>query len=167
MSDLWQALEERTDTWDALTRQGVADAIWRDYVTLRFGHTADPRALEYLYPYLNHCDRRVRLDAIDAASRVFKGTGPRVLEHLTYFTNHPDPFLRDRAVQVVGSAVYGSPDTTVLDVLAPYLSHANSFIRRLALAQLATAPTGQASGRVLAEIQHGGRRTRRPILIPD
>lgn len=153
MNDLWQALEERTHTWDALARQGVADAIWRDYVSLRFGHTANPRAQEYLYPYLNHRDRRVRLEAVDAAAWVFRGTGSRVVEDLGYFTKHPDPFLRDRAVTIVGSAVYGARDVTVLEILKPYLRHPNRFIRALALVQIGKATTGQASESVLGEIE--------------
>ena|GEM_PF-2089126 len=153
MKNMWTTLEERTHAWHALGRQGLADAIWADYVSVRFGRTSDPRALEYLYPYLNHADRRTRLRAIDVAARVFEGRGPRVIDALDYFTGNPDPFLRDRAVQVVGAAVSGSRDEVVLEVLAPYLNHRNQFIRKLALVALGKASAGQASVKVLAEIQ--------------
>ena len=69
MKDVWNALEERTRAWDALGRQGLADAVWEDYVTLRFGRTGDPRALDYLYPYLNHARPDIRSHAIAVAGR--------------------------------------------------------------------------------------------------
>lgn len=153
MQDLWNTLEERTRAWSTLGRQGVADAIWEDYVSLRFARTGDPLALEYLRPYLNHASRATRLRALDVAARVFEGRGPRAVEALSYFTTHPDPFLRDRAVIVVGAAVTGSPDTVILDVLAPYLDDRNQYVRKLALVALGKASSGQASERVLAEIR--------------
>ena len=156
MTDIWNLLEERTRAWNALRRQGLADAIWADYVSLRFGRTGDPRALEYLYPYLNHSDRRVRLQAIDVAARVFEGRGPRSIGGLGYFTQNPDPFLRDRAVQVIGAAVSGSPADTALEVLAPHLNHRNQFIRKLALVALGKATAGQGSSNVLSEIRRVG-----------
>lgn len=153
MKDLWHALEERTRAWDALSRQGLADAIWKDYVSVRFRRTGDPRALQYLYPYLNHASREVRENAIGVAARVFEGRGTKALAGLDYFARNPDLFLRDRAVQVIGAAVGGSPDSVVLEVLEPYLSHPNQFIRKLALVALGEAAEGTASERVLAEIQ--------------
>lgn len=153
MKDMWNALEERTRAWNALGRQGLADAIWEDYVTIRFGRTGDLRALEYLYPYLNHAQKKKRLEAIEVAARVFEGRGPKALDHLDYFTKNPDPFLRDRAVRVIGAAVSGSRVDIVLNVLAPYLNHRNQFIRKLALVALGKAAAGSASGNVLAEIQ--------------
>ncbi len=157
MKDMWNTLEKRTRAWNALERQGLAGAIWADYVLVRFGRTGDPRALEYLYPYLNHADKRTRLQAIEVADRVFEGRGPRVIDGLNYFTKNPDPFLRDRAVQVVGTAVSGSQDAVVLEVLAPYLNHRNQFIRELALVALGKASAGQASPRILGEIQRVAR----------
>lgn len=151
--DLWTILEERTRAWDALARQGLADAIWADFVSVRFGRTGDPRALQYLYPYLNHADRGVRLRALDVAAHVLEGRGPRVIPELSYFTANPDPFLRDRAVQVVAAAVTGSRDQVVLEALAPYLNHPNQFIRKLALAGLGKATEGQGSPLVLTEIR--------------
>ena len=71
MKDIWNALEERTQTWQALGRQGLADALWADYVSIRFGRTGNPHALDYLYPYLNHADKGTRLKAIDVAACVF------------------------------------------------------------------------------------------------
>ena len=153
MKDMWNTLEERTRAWHALGRQGLADAIWADFVSVRFGRTGDPRALEYLYPYLNHADKRTRLRAIAVAARVFEGRGPRAINALDYFTKNPDPFLRDRAVQVVGAAVSGSRDEVMLEVLAPYLNHRNQFIRKLALVTLGKASASQASARILTEIQ--------------
>jgi len=153
MKDIWNALEERTRTWQALGRQGLADALWADYVSTRFGRTGNPHALEYLYPYLNHADRRTRLRAIDVAAFVFQGRGPKATNALDYFTKNPDLFLRDRAVQVVGAAVSGSRDKVILEVLSPYLNHQNQFIRKLALIFLGKAALGQASARVHAEIQ--------------
>ena len=57
MNDIWQTLEERTRTWHALQRQRLADAIWQDFVSVRFGRTGDQRALDYIRPYLNHADK--------------------------------------------------------------------------------------------------------------
>ena len=153
MKDLWHALEERTRAWDALSRQGLADAIWEDYVSIRFARTGDPRALQYLYPYLNHASREVREHAVDVAARVFEGRGPKAVEALDYFTKNPDLFLRDRAVRVVGAAVKGSADAVVLDTLAPYLDHSNQFIRKLSLVALGEAAEGAGSESVLAEIR--------------
>ena len=53
MKDMWTDLAEGTHAWQALDRQILADAVWGPYVTARFARTGDPRALEYLYPYLN------------------------------------------------------------------------------------------------------------------
>jgi HEAT repeat protein len=158
MQDLWTALEERTRAWDALGRQRLANAVWEDYVSLRFGRTGDPRALEYLYPYLNDADRSTRGHALDVAARVFEGRGPAVVAGLGYFTNNPDLFLRDRAVIVVGAAVTGSRDEAILEALRPYLDSPNQFIRKLALTALGKAAHGQASPRVLAEIRRVARR---------
>lgn len=152
MSDMWSTLEEYSRAWTALDRQGLADAIWADYVSLRFGRTGDPRALEYLYPYLNHADRRTRQEAIEVAARVFEGRGPRALDGLDYFTKNPDPFLKDRAVVIVGAALTGSSASVLLDRLSPYLHHRNQFIQGLALDALGTASVAQANGEVLTEI---------------
>ena len=152
MKDIWHALEERTRAWHALERQGLADAIWVDYVSTRFGRTGDPRALEYLYPYLNHAHRETRLHAIEVAARVFEGRGPRAIDALDYFTKNPDLFLRDRSAIVVGAAVTGSSDRILLEALAPYLNHQNQFIRKLAVEALGKAAAGRGSARVLEEI---------------
>jgi len=157
MQDLWHALEERTRAWHALQRQGLADAVWEDYVSIRFGRTGDPRALEYLYPYLNHARRDTRLRAVEVVARVFEGRGPRALDALDYFVRNPDALLRDRAVQVVGASIAGSPDYVILEVLAPYLNHRNQFIRKLAVVALGKAAAGQASELVLTEIQRVAR----------
>jgi len=153
MKDIWNVLEERTRSWKALGRQGLADALWADYVSIRFGRTGNPHALDYLYPYLNHAQKLTRLKAIDVAAYVFEGRGRRAVDSLDYFTKNPDLFLRDRAVQVVGSAVSGSRDKVILEVLSPYLNHRNQFIRKLALTALGKASARQASGRVLEEIK--------------
>jgi HEAT repeat protein len=157
MKDLWMALEERTRTWDALRRQGLADSVWRDYVSVRFRRTGDPRALEYLYPYLNHADQETRRHAIDAAATVFEGRGAGFINALGYFTTNPDLFLRDRAVIVVGAAVTGSRDEVILEALTPYLNSPNLFVRKLALVALGKAAAGQASARVLAQIRRVGQ----------
>jgi hypothetical protein len=153
MKDIWAILEERTRTWGALGRQGLADAIWGDYVSLRFWRTGDPRALEYLFPYLNHAYKPTRLHAIGVAALAFEGRGPRAIDSLDYFLKHPDPFLRDRAVQVIGAVVTGSPEDVILETLAPYLNHRNQFIRKQALVALGKAAFGQGSQKILAEIQ--------------
>ena len=139
MRSVWNTLEERSRAWNALSRQGLADAIWDHYVPCRFGRTGDPRALEYLYPYLNHADVWTRRRAMSVAARVFEGRGPDAVAHLDYFTRNPLPWLRDRAVRVVGATVYGFPAKVVLDVLAPYLNHRNRFIRKQALVELGKA----------------------------
>ncbi|MFB3910139.1 MAG: hypothetical protein ACE15D_17260 [Candidatus Eisenbacteria bacterium] len=153
MRDVWVVLEERTRDWDALGRQRLASAIWEDYVSIRFGRTADARALEYLYPYLNNADRSTRARALAVAARVFEGRGTRVIEHLRYFANNPDLFLRDRAVTVLGATVTGLRDDVILEVLSPYLRNRNQFIRKLSLVALGKAAAGQGSARVLAEIR--------------
>jgi hypothetical protein len=158
MKDLWKALEEQSRAWNTLARQGLADAIWADYVSVRFGRTGDPRALDYLYPYLNNADKQTRLQAIEVAARVFEGRGPRALDSLDYFTKNPDLFLRDRAVQIVGAAVVGSLDRVLLEVLGPYLDHRNQFVRKLALVALGKAASGRASKKILEEIQRVAQR---------
>jgi hypothetical protein len=157
MKDIWNVLEEQTRTWNALERQGLADAIWSDYVSIKFGHTGNPHALEYLYPYLNHADKRVRLKAIEVAAHVFEGRGRKAVEELDYFTKNPDLFIRDRAVQVVGAALNGLQDRFILEELNPYLNHRNQFIRKLAMFALGKASAGKASPKVLAEIRRIAR----------
>ncbi len=170
MKDIWTILEERTRTWGALGRQGLADAIWGDYVPLRFWRTGDPRALEYLYPYLNHAYKQTRLHAMGVAARVFEGRGSRAIDSLDYFVKHPDPFLKDRAVQVIAAAVTGSAGDVILETLAPYLSHRNQFIRKQTLVALGRAAFGQGSEKVLARIrqvaqQSGPRRDEVDLAI--
>ena len=153
MKDIWNVLEERTRTWEALGRQGLADTIWADYVSVRFGRTGNPRALEYLYPYLNHAQKQTRLKALGVAARVFEGRGQRAIDDLDYFIKNPDPFLRDRAAQVVGATVTGSGPHIILHVLAPYLNHRNQFVRKRSLVALGKACAGRGNAKVLAEIQ--------------
>lgn len=152
MRDLLNVIEERTRTWNALSRQTLADEVWADYVSIRFRRTGDPRALQYLYPYLNHADRSTRLEAISVAGRVFEGRGLASLNHLDYFTKNTDQFIRDRAALVVGAAMTGSRDDAILSTLAPYLSHRSQFIRKLALRALGKAAMGLASEAVLREL---------------
>jgi HEAT repeat protein len=159
MRDLLNVIEERTRAWDALSRQTLADHVWADYVSVRFRRTGDPRALQYLYPYLNHADRRTRLRAIDVAGRVFEGRGPAALDHLDYFTKNTDLFILDRAVLVVGAAIAGSREEVILTSLAPYLNHRNQFIRKLALKSLGKAARGLASEAALAEILRVAKTT--------
>jgi hypothetical protein len=153
MNDLWQSLEEQTAAWNALDRQQLADAIWSNYVSVRFGGTGDGRALRFLYPYLNRGEREVRLRAIDVAGRVMKGRGPRAVEELDYFTRNPNLFLRDRAVIVVGAAVTGWPSGVILDTLRPYLNHRNRFIRQQTVTALSRSAFASGSDEVLAEIR--------------
>ncbi|MFT5368524.1 MAG: hypothetical protein ACI8V2_003490 [Candidatus Latescibacterota bacterium] len=58
MGDLLKTLEEHSRTWNAISRQGLADGIWFHYVRARFRRTGDTRALEYLYPYLSNARTR-------------------------------------------------------------------------------------------------------------
>ena len=153
MADIFNILEERSRTWHALQRQHLAGIVWPGYVATRFGRTGDPRALEFLYPYLNHASRSTRLVAVRVAAKVFEGRGPRAIESLDYFTKHPDPFLKDRAVMLIGAALTGCRDEVILEHLASYLNHRNQFIRTQALVALGEAGMGQASQRVLTEIQ--------------
>ena len=137
----------------ALDRQGLADAVWSDYVTARFSNTGDPRALQFLYPYLNRGDCIVRLRAIGVAARVFHGRGPGDPGDLDFFTRNNDPFIRDRAVQVVGATVAGWAPHAILETLAPYLGHRNQFIRREAMTALSRAAFGSGNPAVLTEIR--------------
>ena len=156
MKDIWQVLEERTRAWSAIRRQTVADTLWEDYVTIRFGRSGDPRALEFLYPYLNHHDTATRYRAIRTACQVFDGRGPRALPYLEYFLNNSDHFLSDRAVQVVGAAMRGVDGESVIGALTPYLNHRNRFIRKQALVAVGQACEGQASEHVRDEIMRVG-----------
>lgn len=167
MKNMWSTLEERTRTWNALHRQGLAGVIWEDYVSVRFGCTGDPRALEYLYPYLNHADKWTRLKAIEVAARVFEGQGLRAIDALDYFTKNPDPLLRDRAVIVIGAALKGWEVRFVLEALEPYLNHRNQFIRRLAVVALGEATVGQASAKVLSEIQRVAQKLGPQKPVPE
>ena len=122
-----------------MNRQNVAAAIWSDFVAIRYGQTGDPRALEYLYPYLNHAEKPTRLLAIDVSAKVFEGRGSQAIDALEYFVKNTNPFLRDRAVEVVGSTVYGLSEKDMLEALNPYLSYPNQFIRKQALNKLGEA----------------------------
>ncbi len=151
MNDLWKNLEEQSRTWDALNRQGLANAIWADYVTVRFRRTGDPRALEYLYPYLSNA--RTRNRAISVACDVFEGRGARALDALTYFTHNPDLYLKDRAVNVVAAAVTGSSARVILDTLGPYLDSKSFFIRKQAVHAIGKAARGRADERILEKLK--------------
>jgi len=160
MKDMWTALEEHTRAWHALDRQGLADAVWADYVTARFSRTGDARALPFLYPYLNRGDSNVRLQAIEVAGRVFHTAGPKAVRDLDYFTRNLDPFLRDRAVQVIGAALAEWPAKVILEHLAPYLNHPNQFIRQQAVTALSRAAFGSGDEGVLLEIRRVADRSR-------
>jgi len=153
VKSIWNVLEERTRTWNALERQSLADAVWADCVTLRFGGTGDPRALEYLYPYLNDASEGTRARALRVAGRVFEGCGPASVADLGYFTGSPRLWLRDRAVRVVGAAAAGCPDDVALEMLSPYLEHPNRFIRRQAVEALSRASLGRGSAKILEQIR--------------
>ncbi len=153
MKDIWTTLEQDTRAWGALDRQGLADSVWADYVTARFSRTGDPRALQFLYPYLNHGDRGIRTKAIGVAANVFRGTGPKAIGHLEYFTRNLDPSLADRAVQVVGAAVTGWPTAVILDQLGPYLNHRNQFIQRQAIEALSRAAVATGDQEILTRIK--------------
>lgn len=157
MADLLKTLEEQSRTWHAISRQGLADAIWFHYVRARFKRTGDTRALEYLYPYLNNA--RTRHQAIRVACEVFEGRGPRALEDLTYFLQNPDLFIKDRAVNLVGAAVTGSSDDVILEALSPYLKNKNMFIRLQAVIALGKAARGLASERVYQVLLEVGETT--------
>jgi hypothetical protein len=153
MTNLWTRLENQTQGWLALDRQGLVDAIWHDYVLVRFARSGEARALELLYPYLNHAERGGKaMQAIRAAGRVFEGCGPEAVRDLDYFTRNTDCFIRDRAVLVVGATVHGFATKIVLDTLAPYLNNRNQFAQRCALKALSRAAAGSADEQVLAEI---------------
>ena len=155
MNDLWKNLEEQSRTWDALNRQGLANAIWADYVTVRFRRTGDPRALEYLYPYLSNA--RTRNRAIKVACDVFEGRGTRALDALTYFTRNPDLYLKDRAINVVAAAVTGSSADVIIDTLSPYLDSKNLFIRNQAVRAVGRAAKGCADQRIVEKLQAVGQ----------
>ncbi len=152
MKTMWRALEEHTHVWHALDREGLADAVWSDYVSARFSRSGDARALAFLYPYVNRGDRNVRLHAIRLAATVFEGAGPSSIGDLHYFTGNLDPFVRDRAVQVVGAALTGWPVPTVLDNLQAYLEHRNRFIRAQAMTALSYASFATGSEEALEQV---------------
>ncbi|GAF93748.1 unnamed protein product, partial [marine sediment metagenome] len=84
---------------------------------------------------------------------MFEGCGPASVADLSYFTSSPRLWLRDRSVRVVGAAASGCADDVALEMLAPYLAHANRFIRRQAISALGRASLGQGSAKVLEEIR--------------
>jgi hypothetical protein len=149
MTDLWTALEEHSRSWSPMDRQSLANKIWDLYVTARFARTGDVRALDYLYPYLNHADREVQLRAIRVVGTVFEGRGVRALDAVRYLTENPRHFLKDRAVTVVGATLKGTRLKLALPVLIPYLESGNTFTRKLALAALRAAAEGRASQEVV------------------
>ena len=152
MKSIWETLEKQTSQWNALSRQSLAGEIWADYVLLRFNQTGDTRAFDFLYPYLNHADKQTRKKAIGIACQVFKGRGAKAIRDSSYFTDNPDPFLRDRAVKIIGAAVTGLKDAVILETLRPYLNHKNQFIRLMALEELGKAATGLANNKIYQEI---------------
>jgi hypothetical protein len=153
MPTLWAVLEERTRGWSALARQALADTVWQDQVLGRFDRSGDPRALPYLYPYLRHHDRQVRLRTLAVAARVFAGAGGAALPHLAWFTENPDLFIRDRAVQVVASAMHGAAEAELLATLSPYGASANRFVRRQALTGMAAAAAATCSNAVVGTLE--------------
>jgi len=157
MTDLWTALEQRSRDWAAMDRQNLADVVWDLYVPARFGRTGDPRALDYLYPYLNHADRAAQIRAIRVVAQVFEGRGERALEALQYVTQNPRNFLKDRAVSVVGAALFGTSIHRLIPVMEPYLDNRNTFIKRLAVEALGVACRGTAHEEVLDLIDTHGR----------
>ena len=167
MKDMWTALAERTHAWQALDRQTLADAVWGPYVTARFARTGDPRALEYLYPYLNRSHPNTRHAAIGVAGRIFEGKGPAAVTALDYFTRNTDSFIRDRAVEVVGATVMGYPEEVVLETLDSYLNSRNHFVQWRALEAMSRALAGSASEKAFAEIERVRQATRPDPLEVD
>jgi len=167
MKDMWTALAERTHAWHALDRQDLADAVWEPYVTARFARTGDRRALEYLYPYLNHSHSNTRNAAIRVAGRIFAGKGPEAVAELDYFTRNTDSFIRDRAVEVVGATVRGYAEEVVLEMLAPYLNSRNHFVQWRAMEALSRTLAGSASEKAFAEIERVREEARPDQLEVD
>ena len=124
-------------------------------MTARFAGSGDKRALYFLYPYLNHAEKKgKRVQAISVAARVFEGCGPGVAEDLDYFTRNTDSFIQDRTVAVLGAAVAGWPEEVMLETLRPYLESRNRFVQRLAMTALSKAAEGTASPSLLAAIKN-------------
>jgi HEAT repeat protein len=160
MRDIWATLSERTQDWRALDRQNLASSLWAPYVTARFARTGDRRALEFLYPYLSHCDAGSRRTAIGVAGRIYEGAGPGAVADLDYFTCNTDSFIRDHAVGVVGAAVDGHPEDVVLEVLRPFLHDRNHLVQRRAMAAMSRALEGRPSPGALAQIERVQREAR-------
>ena len=167
MKDMWTDLAERTHAWQALDRQILADAVWGPYVTARFARTGDPRALEYLYPYLNRSHPNTRHAAIGVAGRIFEGKGPAAVAELDYFTRNTDSFIRDRAVDVVGATVMGHSEEVVLETLAPYLNSRNHFVQWRAMDAMSRTLAGSASEGAFAEIERVRQATQPDQLEVD
>ncbi len=164
----WQVLEEKTRAWSVLNRQTVADAIWEDYVRVRFARSGDARAIQFLAPYLNHAMAKVRLAALDTAGAVFLGRGEGALDNLEYFTKNPNPAIRDRASWVVAAALTGSAPDTALRVLEPSLTSSNWFVRKVSFGGLALASHGTAhdpTAQVLREICASGAVSRDQLML--
>lgn len=153
MRDIWATLSERTQGWRALERQGVASSLWTPYVTARFARTGDRRALEFLYPYLSHCDAGSRQAAVGVACSIYQGRGPDAVADLDYFLQNKDSFIRDHAVDVVGAAVSGHTEHVVLEALQPFLCDRNHLVQRRAMTAMSQALEGRPSPAALAQIE--------------
>jgi hypothetical protein len=153
MQDLWTNLAERTQSWQALGRQHLADAIWAPYVISRFERTGDERALQFVYPYLKSTEPGKRRQAIQVAARIFEGRGPGAIADLDYFTQNTDPYIRDRAPLVIAGAMHGYPGAEILTALKPYLGSSNEFTRRTALKGACRAAPSDGHEAILAELQ--------------
>jgi len=160
MRDIWETLSNRTQDWRALDRQSVASSLWSPYVTARFARTGDRRALEFLYPYLSHCDAGSRSAAVGVACSIYQGTGPGVVADLDYFLENKDSFIRDHTVDVVGAAVSGHAQDVVLEQLQPFLHSRNHLVQRRAMTAMCKALEGRPSPEALAQIERVQREAR-------
>ena len=78
---LWKNLEEQSRTWDALTRQGLANAIWADYVTARFRRTGDPRTLDALTYFTRNPDLFLKDRAVNVVAAAVTGSSAAPLAY--------------------------------------------------------------------------------------
>ena len=136
-------LEKFTQAWPQAEREELARSFAIGWTALRYQGTGSMEGLEFLYPFLNDSDMRVRRHALQAVGTIFRGTGTESLEKLAYITLNRDLFIRDRAAPIIGQTLVGEGRDTILEVLRPSYTHRNDFVRGQGCTALGIAAQGQ------------------------
>ena len=143
-------LEKFTQAWPQAEREELARSFAIGWTALRYQGTGSMEGLEFLYPFLNDSDMRVRRHALQAVGTIFRGTGTESLEKLAYITLNRDLFIRDRAAPIIGQTLVGEGRDTILEVLRPSYTHRNDFVRGQGCTALGIAAQGQGGKDILS-----------------